>query len=166
MTKVLYLIRHAKSSWQDPSLSDHDRPLNDRGFRDAPFMAKLLAGKGVQADAIVSSTAKRAFTTATYFAEALGLTSEDIHQEIGIYEAYAQELLFIIQRLDSEWDTVCLFGHNPGFTNLANRFATDFIPNIPTCGIAQISGAITEWKDFEKGKVKLMNFYYPKQFQR
>ena len=164
--KTIFLIRHAKSSWDNPGLRDFDRPLNKRGFRDAPFMAKHLSEQSPAPDKLVSSPAKRAFTTATYFAEAHGLTAQDIHQEPGIYEAYAQELLFIIQRLQPEWDTVYLFGHNPGFTNLANQFAVDFIPNIPTCGIAHISGPIKDWKDFQKGKAKLRNFYYPKQFQR
>lgn len=164
--KTIFLIRHAKSSWDNPSLRDFDRPLNKRGFRDAPFMAQFLSKKTPAPDKLVSSPAKRAFTTATYFAEAYGLTSDNIHQEIGFYEAYSQELLFIIQRLQPEWNTVFLFGHNPGFTNLANQFATDFIANIPTCGIAEISGPIEDWKDFQKGKVKLKNFYYPKQFQR
>ncbi len=164
--KTIYLIRHAKSSWDNPDLRDFDRPLNKRGFRDAPFMAAFLSKQVPTPDKLVSSPANRAFTTATYFAEALGQKAKDIHQEAGIYEAYAQEVLLIIQGLEPAWDTVCLFGHNPGFTNLANQFSKDFIPNIPTCGIAKISGAITDWKDFEKGKVKLMNFHYPKQFQR
>lgn len=163
--KTIYLIRHAKSSWDNPSLRDFDRPLNKRGFRDAPFMADFLSKQNPTPDKLVSSPAKRAFTTASYFAGALGIMVQDIQQEPGVYEAYAQELLFIIQRFRPEWNTVCLFGHNPGFTNLANQFADDFIANIPTCGIAQISGAITEWKDFQKGRVKLRNFYYPKQFQ-
>jgi len=164
--KTVFLIRHAKSSWDYPELRDFDRPLNKRGFRDAPFMAQMLSKKIPSPDKLVSSPAKRAITTAGYFAEAFGLTVDDVRQEQGIYEAYAQELLYIIQHLDSAWDTVCLFGHNPGFTNLANQFAKDFISNIPTCGIAQINGDISNWKDFQRDKVRLRAFYYPKQFQQ
>lgn len=163
--KSIFLIRHAKSSWDNPELRDFDRPLNKRGFRDAPFMAQLLSKKIPTPDKFVSSPAKRAFTTATYFAEAFGLGSTDIRQEQAIYDAYAQELLYIIQRLDPKWNTVCLFGHNPGFTNLANQFTDNFIANIPTCGIAHISGAIKDWKEFKRDQVQLRAFYYPKQFQ-
>lgn len=163
--KTLFLIRHAKSSWDNPSLKDFDRPLNKRGFRDAPFMARMLAKKMSAPDKLVSSPAKRAFTTATYFAEAFGIHGDDIHQDVAIYEAYTTELLYIINRLDPSWDTVCLFGHNPGFTNLANQFTDEVIPNIPTCGIVQISGAIKDWQDFRPDKVALRAFYYPKQFK-
>ena len=79
--KKLFLVRHAKSSWADPSLADLDRPLNKRGLRDAPFMAKLLKGRGVQPDRILSSPANRAFTTASYFAEALDIPSKEIDIE-------------------------------------------------------------------------------------
>ena len=91
--KTIYFIRHAKSSWADMSLRDIQRPLNARGLRDAPFMAKMLKGRGVQLDAIVSSPANRAFTTATYFAEAFGLKSADIIVKQDIYEAFTERCI-------------------------------------------------------------------------
>lgn len=163
--KTLFLIRHAKSSWENPSLKDFDRPLNKRGLRDAPFMARMLEKKIPPPDKLVSSPAKRAYTTATYFAQAFGIDNEDIQQELGVYEAYTNELLFIIHRFDPKWDTVCLFGHNPGFTNLTNQYTDEIIPNVPTCGIVKISGKIDDWKDFQPDKMSLRAFYYPKQFQ-
>lgn len=162
--KTIFLIRHAKSSWDQPLLKDIDRPLNKRGFRDAPFMANMLSHKIKVPDRLISSPAKRAFTTATYFAEAFKVEPANIQQERGIYEAYAQELLYLIQQLDSSLDTVCLFGHNPGFTNLANQFTSDFIDNVPTCGIVEIAGDITDWSEFQKKKVAVKAFYVPKQF--
>lgn len=163
--KTLYLVRHAKSSWDDPSLHDSDRPLNKRGKRDAPFMAKLFADRGLRPDALVSSPAVRAFTTARHFAKALGLQKEDIVQKNGIYEATSGELLRIVQELRDEWDTVLLFGHNPTFTLFANQFAGRHIDNIPTCGVVKISGPVDSWRDFQPQRdIRVEEFVYPKQF--
>lgn len=162
--KTLYLIRHAKSSWADSSLRDKDRPLNNRGLRDAPFMAKMLKGRGVQADAIISSPANRAFTTATYFAKELGIEKKDIIKEEDIYEAYTEEIHSIIHRLPNTFETVLLFGHNPTFTSVANQFTQNYIANVPTCGIIQIESSVDSWAEFTPDKASLSAFYYPKQY--
>ena len=135
--KIVYFVRHAKSSWEDMSLRDIDRPLNPRGKRDAPFMAKLLKGKGVKADAIISSPANRAFSTASVFAAELEVKKEDIRVKDQIYEAYTNDVLDVISNLEDDLETVLIFGHNPTFTSLANMFSKDYIPNVPTCGIAK-----------------------------
>ncbi len=162
--KTVFLIRHAKSSWSDSSLSDHDRPLNKRGFRDAPFMAKLLAGKENKPDAIISSTANRAKTTAGYFAEAFGIPVEEIVLTPEIYEAYTRDVLEIIQHLDNKLNVVLFFGHNPTFTSIANIFSQTYIPNLPTCGIVKIQAAINTWSEFNDTTAKQTAFYYPKQY--
>lgn len=164
--KTIYLIRHAKSSWDDPSLRDVERPLNKRGFRDAPFMAKLLFAKdnNIQVDRLVSSPANRAFTTATFFAKALGLDESDIQKESQIYEAYPRDILNLINQLPNDLNTVLLFGHNPTFTSLANLFSSDYIANIPTCGIVQLKATVDSWKDFNQQTAHLAAFYYPKQY--
>lgn len=163
--KTFYLIRHAKSSWEDMSLRDFDRPLNKRGLRDAPFMSKMLAGKGVKADAIVSSPANRALTTAAYFAEAMGIKKEDIIQEKNIYEAYPDTVLEIIELLDDSLNTVLVFGHNPTFTSLANDFKEDgYIANLPTCGIVKIESKAKKWEDVSVENSVLTEFYFPKQY--
>ena len=163
--KTVYLVRHAKSSWADMSLRDIDRPLNKRGFRDAPFMAKMLKGKGARPDALVSSPANRAFTTASYFAKAIDWSPEDIVVEKDIYEAYVSDLFEIVRSLSEEWDTICLFGHNPTFTSFANRFGgRDYIPNIPTCGIVRIESDCKQWSDFSEENSRLVEFHYPKQY--
>lgn len=162
--KNIYFIRHAKSSWDDSSLKDFDRPLNNRGLRDAPFMAKLLAAKGIKPDAIVASPANRAFTTSTFFAQALGINEKDIVKNIDIYEAFPEMVLEIIQNLDKKWETVLIFGHNPTFTSLANRFHEDYIPNVPTCGIVHVSAKTDNWADFSAKTAKREGFYYPKQY--
>ena len=162
--KTFFFIRHAKSSWGDMSLRDFDRPLNHRGLRDAPFMGKLIAGKGIKVDAIVSSSANRAITTASYFAEALGIKKEDIIAKKEIYESYPETVLTIIEELDEKLETVLIFGHNPTFTSLANLFTEDYISNLPTCGMVQIDSSADKWADVTTENSKMKNFYYPKQY--
>ncbi len=161
--KTLYLIRHAKSSWKDPELKDIDRPLNKRGLRDAPFMAEMLAHKTQgQLDAIITSPAVRAATTAAYFGKAFGLTP--ITEE-KIYDAWETDMLQLIQSIDNKLNQVAVFGHNPTFTSLANRFSKTHIDNFPTCGIVKIEADIDDWKNFSFLVGEVTAFYYPKQFQ-
>ncbi len=162
--KTIFFIRHAKSSWEDMSLRDRDRPLNPRGLRDAPFMAKLLKAKTPQIDKLISSPANRAFTTASYFAEAYGLDQEQIQVENAIYEASTLDVMNIINALDDSLNTVLVFGHNPTFTSLANMFSQQYIPNVPTCGIVEIRSGASAWKDLDQDNSALINFHYPKQY--
>lgn len=162
---ILYLVRHAKSSWSHPGLRDHDRPLNDRGLRDAPRMAKLLVEQhSEKPDMLVSSTAKRALSTAHFFAEAFGIGAEAIQREPDIYEAYPQEILRIVSELPESAKTVMLFGHNPTFTALANQFAgDDFVENVPTCGVVKIVSTAPDWKSFYEGNSSLTACFFPKE---
>lgn len=164
MMKTLYFIRHAKSSWADSSLRDVDRPLNKRGFRDAPFMGRLLKNRGVVPDLLVSSPAKRAYTTAQLFANELGYKKEEIHLDAGIYEAYPQEIMQIIYKLPNSASKALLFGHNPTWTSLANHFGDDYIDNVPTCGIFKVEAQVESWEAFDKDTAKLTEFHYPKQY--
>ncbi|MCB0638913.1 MAG: histidine phosphatase family protein [Lewinella sp.] len=163
--KKIVLIRHAKSSWDHPGLADHDRPLNQRGLRDAPFMAQMMAGRGWQPDALVSSSAVRARTTAAYFVEALGRPAESLLIEPAIYEASVRTMQDLIGGLDPAWSSVALFGHNPTFTMLANQFTRDFIDNLPTCGIVEILGAgVDAWPDFVPAAARVTAIHFPKQY--
>ena len=161
--KTVYFVRQAKSSWEDPGLSDIERPLNKRGLRDAPFMAKMMVGRGVNPDRLISSPANRAFTTASYFASALGVSELSIESRKEIYHAYPEEVLNIVRNLDDSLSVVFLFGHNPCFTSLANQFSEEYVPNVPTCGIVKVDAEVESWSDFEK-KGKMTAFYYPKQY--
>ena len=164
--KSLFLIRHAKSSWENPNLRDFDRPLNPRGLRDAPFMAKLLKGHQEQVDVIVSSPANRAISTAHFFAKEFGLSTNAILQKKSIYEAYPEDVLLVIQALDDQHQSALVFGHNPTFTALANQFSKEgeYIANVPTCGIIHIESNVTKWSDLDSLNSKLVAFYYPKQY--
>lgn len=162
--KKVYFIRHAKSSWADSSLRDIDRPLNKRGLRDAPFMAKLLKAKQLKVDAIIASPANRAWTTAMHFADAFDIPERRVIQKEEIYEAWMETILEIVQELPSDWNTVLIFGHNPTFTSLANHFSEDYIPNVPTCGIVEISGDVQRWADFNAQTARRTAFHFPKQY--
>lgn len=162
--KTLYLVRHAKSSWDNFGLRDHDRPLNHRGLRDAPKMGRMLAKMGVQPHLLVSSTAKRACTTAYFFAETFGIQENDVALESKIYEASVLEILQIISQLPEDAPVVMLFGHNPTFTDVANRFtADDYIENVPTCGVVKIESSAPSWKELYEGNSKVTACYFPKE---
>lgn len=162
--RTLFLIRHAKSSWGNPGLRDFDRPLNDRGLHDAPQMAKLLAEEGVTPDLLVTSPAKRALTTALFFANTFNIPNESVQKEPNIYEAHPQEILRIISSLPEEAKTVLLFGHNPTFTEVANVFMdNDFIENVPTCGIVKITSTAKSWKEMYEGNAQVAACFFPKE---
>lgn len=164
--KMLYLIRHAKSSWDYPELRDFDRPLGSRGLRDAPFMARMIKKENIVPDKLVSSPAKRAYSTAVFFAQAQGINPEDIVQNVDIYHAYAEDILKIARDWPDDWNTVFLFGHNPTFTSVANYFADEFIDNVPTCGIVAIELETDNWSSLKKRGGRVKAFWYPKQFKR
>ncbi len=163
--KTIYFIRHAKSSWSDMSLRDHDRPLNKRGKRDAPFMSQKLKELGAEPDAIITSTALRAKTTAQHFAHVFDLKGAQFIEEAGIYEAYSSNILKIVKNTSDDFDTIFVFGHNPGFTMVANSFSGgEDIDNVPTCGIVKVEVTISSWKDLKKSKGEVTEFHYPKQY--
>lgn len=161
--KQLILMRHAKSSWQDPTLEDFDRPLGNRGLRDAPVMAKRLAEAGLKPDLVVSSPARRAVATAHLVAPVVGSTLNAIVMDPGIYEASTGELLTIVQRLDDGRSMVLMFGHNPGFTRLAETLGDKAIGNLPTSGVAWLSFEATHWRDVGPGAGTLLKLDYPKR---
>lgn len=161
--RTLYLVRHAKSSWEHPGLRDFDRPLNERGQKDAPRMAQMLVKEGIKPDFLISSPAKRAIGTAIAFAETFGFSAEDVQREPNIYEAFPQEILRIISELPDTATCIMLFGHNPTMTEVANQFTEDFIDNVPTCGVVKISSNAENWQSFYEGNSKITACYFPKE---
>lgn len=137
---TLVLVRHAKSDWGSPSLDDHDRPLNARGMRDAPASAARLAQTGLRLDALLSSTALRARTTAGFFGAALGLEPE---LDPGLYGAPASALLAAAAARGV--DAVMVVAHDPGMTVLAERLSGGGIGHMPTCAVAVFRWATPDW---------------------
>ena len=161
--KTLYIVRHAKSSWKEQGLTDFERPLNQRGLHDAPFMGKLMADKKEVPDLILSSPANRAISTAKIFRSQLHLDKKTIVEEEIIYEAGLGNLIKIINNLSETYNSVMLFGHNPGLTYLANYLGDKSIDNIPTCGIVKITFDINSWDEVSDGSGKIVFFEYPKK---
>ncbi len=161
--RTLFLIRHAKSSWDHPGLRDFDRPLNERGLYEAPLMAQVLVREGIHPDLLVSSPAKRAWTTAQFFATAFGLPEDMVQRELDIYDADPPDILRLISQLPDTATTVLMFGHNPTFTDVANRFSAKHIENVPTCGIVRIDSEADSWAAFEDGNATVHKQYFPKE---
>ena len=145
MGKELLLVRHAKSSWDDPCLNDHDRPLNERGLRNAPDMGKRLQGCGIRPDVWISSTALRAISTAEIITEQIGFPKDQIQRSQDLYHASATDLQEFIAGLDDAIGSAVLFGHNPGMTSLVANLYGLPIDNLPTCGVVHIQFDEDTW---------------------
>ncbi len=145
--KRLTLIRHAKSSWDHPELSDIDRPLNQRGKKNAPKMGQWLAESDFAPDQVSSSPAVRAWTTACILCERLDYPQENIVKESKLYTFEAQNLLKVLRDTDNGIEHLALVGHNPAMTELANDLGSIFIDNIPTCGVVTIDFSARTWKE-------------------
>jgi phosphohistidine phosphatase len=163
--KTIYLCRHAKSSWADPGMADFDRPLNQRGRRNAPMMARKFRERNEEVDLLVTSTAGRAITTARFFSEALQVAPNQLVQEPRIYEASVRTILEVINGLPADADRVMLFGHNPGFSNMIDHLTNEPLGNLPTCGIARIDLALDDWKAVTKGLGRLIWLDHPKMYE-
>lgn len=161
--KKLVLIRHGKSSWSDADLTDYDRPLNKRGKKDVPFMAKRLADKELLPDMFVSSKAKRAKSTAKKIAGQINFPKKQIVLLKDLYLACDNDMLDIVRDTDNQVETLFLVGHNYGITDLASRLSGKLFDNIPTAGIVGFS-FMTPWEVIKDGEGKLLFFEYPKLF--
>ncbi len=165
MKRNLVLIRHAKSDWSTPGQQDFDRPLNERGKRDAPVMGQRLKDKGLVPDLILSSPAKRAATTARLIADATGYGRDNIQWIDRLYHcsAHTFEDVILTAGIPDEVKTVFLFAHNPGITHFANETTEAWqIDNIPTCGVVALTFDAAGWSDYTSVKHSLLFFDYPK----
>lgn len=162
--KNLVIVRHAKSSWDDSSLADFDRPLNKRGLRDAPYMGKVLSDKDFKPDLIISSPANRAFTTAKFIAEKMGYNIEKIRTEENIYSSSAAAIVKIIRSVDDSVGNLALFGHNPDITYLSSLLTGNIFDNVPTCGMVGIRFDVDQWKLINEENGKMVFFEYPKKY--
>lgn len=162
--RELILIRHAKSDWSNPLLDDFERPLNKRGSKNAPFMAKILKKEIQKPDLIISSPSFRTKLTLEYFLKEFEYKGEVIFEK-SIYEAPFENLLKVIKNIDDKYKTIFLIGHNPGLNDLANFLLGSFEDNIPTSGVLKIDFDTNSWKNISKDNSKLIFFKYPKMFE-
>lgn len=143
--KTLLVLRHAKSSWKHPETSDHDRPLNKRGKRDAPRMGRLVAARELRPDVIVSSTAKRARWTADEVAQHSGYEGT-VQLERRLYLASPDEIVHVVRNVADSAQRILVVGHNPGLEDLIARLGRH-PETLPTAALAEIRLAIRSWSD-------------------
>jgi phosphohistidine phosphatase len=144
--KRLYLVRHAKSSWEEPGGSDMDRPLLEKGIKRTGKVIDYLNEKGVKIDLIISSPAERAIQTAILIAHGIGYPEDKIRIERKIYDGYYDRILDLIYALPNDLNSVMIFGHNPTISHLANLFLHPGIELLPTTGTVCISFETDKWE--------------------
>jgi phosphohistidine phosphatase len=160
--KTVLMMRHAKSSWDNPGLSDHDRPLNKRGKIAAPRMGHLLADLDLVPDVIVSSTAKRAKATVKGVLETCPFEGEVVYTR-DLYHADVEEFLEALHALDDRVEIAMLVGHNPGMEYFL-EIVCDEHERMPTAAIAQVILGVATWKEITPGIAGVMkNLWLPKE---
>jgi len=163
--KHLTLIRHAKSSHDDPSLRDFHRTLNERGLEDAPRMGRHLAEEFKWSpDLIVCSTAVRTLRTAKLLLEGMGEPERYVHQEGRIYESSVSELIEVVQETKDSFGHLAIIGHNPGMENLANWLVGErAIQGLVTCAVAMLELEISDWRSLKSGCGRLLQYLEPRK---
>ena len=160
--KTLLIVRHAKSSWDHPGIDDFDRPLNERGIRNAPEMARRLVLRELLPELMLSSPAKRAISTALFFNEQFGNKSIELRTEASIYEADRETLSRIVSRQNPDLDCIMIIGHNTGLSDLVNWLCdTDEV--LSTCAIAEVKVKDFKWNGWKRGCGELIDIDYPKK---
>ncbi len=162
--RFLTLIRHAKSSHDHPGLRDFYRPLNERGYADAPQMGQYLrSALQWKPDRIICSPATRAMSTARLIAESADYESGIIQQEPNLYEASSMAILDVIQEVPDTVQHLCLVGHNPGMENIANLLVGERgVAGFVTCGVAMLELDVINWRSTQAGCAKLRRFLTPR----
>jgi phosphohistidine phosphatase len=160
--KRLILVRHAKSSWKDERSRDVDRPLAGRGKRDAPRMGKRLKERHAAPELILASHARRARETAEILAHELGYDADRLEVDENLYLASPNRILDVVTQLDDELASVLIVGHNPGLTELVNRFVPGLaLDNLPTSGTVAVDFDATSWRDSATASAQLAFYDYP-----
>jgi phosphohistidine phosphatase len=159
--KVLWLVRHAKSSWAQPDLDDFDRPLNKRGLAAAPELGRRIAAAGIEIDLIISSPAKRALATAKLVAEQIGYPESNIVTDERVYLASSGTLQEVVADAPKDASRLMLVGHNPGFTNFFNRLGDAHIDNLPTSAGGCFRFDSDDWAQLGGGE--LTEYEHPKR---
>lgn len=159
--KTLYLIRHAKASWDQAELTDFERPLTQLGQQHAQNIGQELKKQNIKADLIISSPAIRALTTAKIIAEELAYAEDKIVTNQLIYTGGVEELMEIIKAIKSSYKKVLFFGHNPSLTWLLHFLCEDAKMNIPTCGTAGIELGMRDWEQLTEAEGRIITFLHP-----
>lgn len=160
--KTLTLVRHAKSSWQENGLGDKERPLNERGERDAPLMGRRIVAAGIRPSLIICSPATRAWSTAKILAQEISYPIEFLQREDDLYLASLDEILDVLLAQDAEFNNLMMVAHNPGLTAFANYLVPGISANLPTAGVVSVSFEQDDWNLHARPQVDLITYDYPK----
>jgi phosphohistidine phosphatase len=160
--KIITLVRHAKSSWKDSSLTDGERPLNKRGEHDAPMMGERIRNHGIRPSLIISSPAARAWTTARIIAEKLSYPAEFLQREHKLYLGSLDDLLGVVVAQDDGFNSLMVVGHNPGLTDFANFLSPGLTDNLQTSGVVSVKIDRDDWNLFKQPATELLVHDYPK----
>lgn len=156
--KTLYIVRHAKSSWNYNDVKDYDRPLTERGISDAYLIASILKDKIKKPDVLISSSANRAIHTAIIFSDSLGYPLANLKINRSLYSFSDGYLVKTIHALDDDFDSAMIFSHNHGINDFVNKFGSQTIENVTTAGVVAIKFDENHWKNIKKGETFLVEF--------
>jgi len=161
--KKLYIVRHAKSSWEYNGVSDHDRPLKKRGINDAHLMSKILSKKIDRPDIFISSSANRALHTGIIFCENFEYPLTNFKISKQLYSFSDGYLIKTVKALDDSFNSAIIFSHDHGINFFVNKFGDKPIVHVTTCGVIGLEFDIKHWKNLKKGKTTLVKF--PKHYK-
>lgn len=161
--KTLYMVRHAKSSWEHDVI-DHKRPLNKRGKNDAVLVSNYVSKLVKAPQIIISSDAVRASTTAGYFKKAFNVSEDNFVMNHSLYDFSGHKVLELVKNLDDNHTIVMIVGHNHAFTSVANMLGNKYIENVPTCGFVEIQFKESQWNAITTGTT--VQTIFPKEFKK
>lgn len=164
--KTIQLIRHAKSSWENTSLSDHNRPLSERGLRDTGLMSSALYDGGIGFQHIYSSSAIRAQMTVENIASQWQGQPMSWQTSKALYTFSSETIWHWLNQLDDDISHLTLVGHNPALTDFINESGAMSLENLPTCGFLSVSCDTPIWANIQKADCQLMQFFKPKMFKK
>lgn len=156
--KTLYIVRHAKSSWEYKSIKDIDRPLKERGIKDAHLISSFLAKKNTRPGVFISSSANRALHTALIFCENFEYPISNLKIKKQLYSFSDGYLVKTVKALDSDFNSAIIFSHDHGINSFVNNYGDKPIAHVPTCGVIAIEFDEKHWKNIKKGKTVLVEF--------
>jgi len=156
--KTLYIVRHAKSSWKYANIKDQDRPLKERGIKDAYLMANKMRNKINKPDVFISSSAMRALQTSIIFCNTFSFPLANLKISKSLYSFSDGYLIKTVKALDDDYNSAIIFSHDHGISTFVNKYGNQKIDHVPTCGIIGIELDIKHWKNLSKGKTILVDF--------
>ena len=162
--KTLYIVRHAKSSWEYGGIKDIDRPLKQRGIEDAYLISSVLEKKIKTPSVFVSSCANRALHTALIFSYTFNYPLANIKLSKSLYSFSDGYLIKTIKALDDGFDSAIIFSHDHGISDFVNAYGNEKIDHVPTCGVVGIKFKTDHWKNIKNGKTLFTDF--PKHYKK